>query len=322
MTKIAFTLCSNNYLGQASLLAASFMKHNKDYHFYIGLIDQEVSSVRYPQAERLHVLPVDKVIPAAQLASMAAVYKIVELNTSAKPFYFNYFFSQYEQCDVIYLDPDIYVYNSFSEVDERLNDFDFVITPHILSPIPLDGLGPQERSFMKYGTYNLGFIAMRKSEQSIAYVNWLQDRLAVLCYSEVNLGVYVDQSWVNFLPIFFKKVHVSHHPGLNAAFWNLHERQYSQQNGVYYINGEYPLVFFHFSSFRIGDWQNLAANQNRYTVHNRPDIKGLFEQYGVEFAEARKQFNASIECIYTKRNWKQKIAYYLNRYRIRKELAL
>jgi hypothetical protein len=320
--KIAFTLCSNNYLAQASLLVDSFLKHNPDYRFYIGLIDVQDASVMYPQHPNLHVLPFEKVIDAAQLAYMASVYKIVELNTSAKPFYIDYFFRQFADCTVIYLDPDIYVYHAFTEIERLLSENDFVITPHCLTPIPLDDKMPQERSFMKYGTYNLGFIALRNSPEGRAYIQWLKERLAVLCYSEVQLGVYVDQSWVNFLPVFFKKVCVSHHPGMNAAFWNLHERQFSVKDGQLYVNGDYPLLFFHFSSFRTGNWQQLAAGQTRYTTTSRPDIKDLFEQYAIAFTAAKQQYNAGIECVYTKRTLQQKLFYYWNRYQVRKKLAL
>lgn len=320
--KICFTLCSNNYLAQASLLADSFLKHNPDYQFYIGLIDVQVATVKYPQHPNLHILPFANIIDPDQLAYMTSIYKIVELNTSAKPFYFSYFFSTFEDGTVIYLDPDIYVYHNFSYIEKALEDHDFVITPHCLSPIPLDGKMPQERSFMKYGTYNLGFIAIKKSTESIAYINWLSERLAVLCYSEVGLGVYVDQSWVNFLPVFFKNVFISHHPGMNAAFWNLHERQFSENQGIVYVNEDFPLMFFHFSSFRTNNWQQLAAGQTRFTTATRPDVKDLFEQYAIAFIAAKQQYNAAIECVYTKRTWKQKLFYYWNRYQVRKKLAL
>jgi hypothetical protein len=320
--KICFTLCSNNYLAQASLLAGSFLQHNQDYQFYIGLIDAKVTEVKYPKHSNLHVLAFDEIIDARQLGYMSSIYKIVELNTSAKPFYFAWFFSQFADCTVIYLDPDIYVYHPFSFIEKALEEYDFVITPHCLTPIPLDGKMPQERSFMKYGIYNLGFIAIRRSAESIAYIEWLKERLSVLCYSEVGLGVYVDQSWVNFLPIFFKKVLVSHHPGMNAAFWNLHERQFSVKEGVTYVNAAFPLLFFHFSSFRTGNWQQLAEGQTRYTTVSRPDVKHLFEKYAHAFIAARQQYNAAIQCVYTQRSWKQKIFYYWNRYQIRKKLAL
>ncbi|RFM26492.1 glycosyl transferase [Deminuibacter soli] len=322
MKKIAFTICSNNYLAQASLLVQSFMDLNADYEFYIGLVDDVLPSIRYPAREGLQIISCREVVPAALLQQMAARYKIVELNTSVKPFYVEYFFNKYDNCQVIYLDPDIYVYNSFKEIDDLLQQHDMVITPHCLTPIPLDGHHPQERAFTKYGVYNLGFIALRKSPDSSAYIQWLKERLAALCYAEAELGVYTDQLWVNLLPVFFNNVYVSRHPGMNAAFWNLHERQFSEQNGRYKVNDACDLLFFHFSSFRINSWQSLASYQTRYTVETRPDVKTLFEQYAKAYQHAKTVYSSQVPCVFTQRSLLGKWQYYYNRYRIRKDLAV
>ncbi len=320
--KICFTLCSNNYLAQASLLAESFLKNNRDYLFYIGLIDKISASVNYPAHSSIHILPFENVIDAKRLAYMAKVYKIVELNTSAKPFYFDFFFNEHPKCDVIYLDPDIYVYSDFKEIEVLLEVNDFIITPHCLTPISLDNESPQERAFMKYGIYNLGFIALRKSAQSVAYIDWLKERLASLCYSEVNLGIYVDQSWVGFLPVFYDGVHISKHPGMNAAFWNLHERLFNIKDDCWFINDQWPLLFFHFSSFDTDNWQKLSRYQTRFTVDSRPDVRLLFEHYAIEFKKAKLKYPSSVPCVYTNRTLMEKIAYYWNRYQIRKKLTL
>ena len=318
MKNIVFTICSNNYLAQASLLAESFIRENPDFDFYIGLVDVIRPDIKYPVADNLYVVPCEEVVPAEQLSEMVRVYKIVELNTSVKPFYISYFFSNNPECKVIYLDPDIYVYNSFKEVINLLDVYDFIITPHILSPIPLDDQFPQERVFVKYGIYNLGFIALRKGEQSISFVNWWKERLAVLCYSETQMGIFVDQSWVGFLPVYYRNVHISDHPGMNAAFWNLHERYYQVIDNRFYVNKVHPLIFFHFSSFNLNDINSLAKNGTRYTLKDRPDLKKLFEDYGANFRNAKKMYNSNVECFYTKRTLMQKAAYYWNRYKIRK----
>jgi hypothetical protein len=318
MKKIAFTICSNNYLAQASVLVQSFLQQNPDFEFYIGLVDIIQPSIKYPTAEKLHILPCAEVVPSHQLKKMVAVYKIVELNTSVKPFYINYFFSKHHECKVIYLDPDIYVYHRFDEIVDLLDTYNFVITPHILSPIPLDEQYPQERLFMKFGIYNLGFIALRKSEESISFVMWWKERLAILCYSEPEIGVFVDQSWVGLLPAFFPKVYISHHPGMNAAFWNLHERFYKSIEGKVYVNNDFPLLFFHFSSFNLNNVGSLTKGGTRYSFEDRPDLKDIFEAYAVRFREAKEQYNASVECVYTKRTLRQKVAYYWNRYQLRR----
>ncbi len=45
--KIAFTLCSNNYLAQAKTLGDSLLKYNPDYKFFIGLVDRLSDQINY-----------------------------------------------------------------------------------------------------------------------------------------------------------------------------------------------------------------------------------------------------------------------------------
>ena len=58
-TKIAFTICSNNYLGQAAALKDSFLRHNPGYAFYIILVDRLSEQIDYSFFEPAHILPVE-----------------------------------------------------------------------------------------------------------------------------------------------------------------------------------------------------------------------------------------------------------------------
>jgi hypothetical protein len=320
--KVAFTLCSNNYLAQASLLIQSFTKHNPGYVFYLVLVDKISQDIKYPVSEQVVLISCEEFMDNQLLLSLAAKYKIVELNTCVKPFFFDYVLKKYNDVEVVYLDPDIYVYHSFDSIEEALVAHDFVLTPHILSPIPLDDQFPSERQFMKFGIYNLGFLALKKSPDTVKFVTWWMDRLAAFCYSETELGVYVDQSWAGFIPCFYPNAHVSHHPGMNAAFWNLHERTYAVSEGQYLVNGKDPLVFFHYSSFNLANCGELAKGGTRYSFDTRKDLIPLFEGYAKEFKEAKQVFTASVPCFYTKRTVKSKMFYYLNRFRIRKKYKI
>ena len=45
--KLAFTLCSNNYLAQSKVLVASFLQNNPDYTFIIGVADNLSFEIDY-----------------------------------------------------------------------------------------------------------------------------------------------------------------------------------------------------------------------------------------------------------------------------------
>ena len=44
--KIAFTLCSINYLAQAKTLGDSLLTHNPEYTFIVGLVDKLIPDAR------------------------------------------------------------------------------------------------------------------------------------------------------------------------------------------------------------------------------------------------------------------------------------
>jgi hypothetical protein len=220
------------------------------------------------------------------MAELARKYNIIELNTCIKPRVIEYLFSQRNAERVIYLDPDTKVFSPLSAVDEALDKSNFVLTPHVLTPIPLDGKTPSEISFLQFGVFNLGFIAMRRSDESIRMAGWWKQRTYAAGHIRPESGVFVDQLYVNLVPIFFSGVFTLHHPGYNMAPWNLHERTLEVADGGYRVNGATPLVLFHFSSFRIDTGELPVHAYNRFSMKDRSDLVALYRDYNEELKQA------------------------------------
>ena len=319
MKKIAFTLCSNNYIPQAKLLIDSFLQHNHDYLFILGLVDEKKAGLNYSFGTNVKIVACSEVLPAAILKHMSRQYKIVELNTAVKPFYFRYLFENFVEAEhIIYLDPDIYVYHSFQYIENCLHESDIILTPHASTPVPLDGKKPDERSYLKYGIFNLGFLAVTRSENTDIFLRWLAERLYDYCYMEINLGMYVDQLWINHVPIYFNKVFITRHPGLNCAYWNLHERYFYFNKNSYFVNETFQLIFFHFSALDVDDTNNISGSQNRYSLNDRPDLSSLINQYAQKLKNARADGTYNVRCVYTPQNIFQKLLYYKKRFILRK----
>src|SRR5262249_51445438 len=77
---------------------------------------------------------------------------------------------------------------------------------------------------------------------------------------------------------FALNVRISRHPGLNAAYWNLHERHFQSVNGQHFVNGQ-PLRFFHFSGYSLDKPDALTKHWTRFTFENRPDMRPIFAEY-------------------------------------------
>jgi len=296
--RIAFTLCSNNYLAQAKALGDSLLEHNPSWKFVIGLVDKKTVDIDY-DFFRPHEVVEAEFIGIPNFGDLCERYDIIELNTAVKPFFFKYVFKEYPEVQgALYLDPDVMVFGSLESVYSDLEKHSMVLTPHILSPIPLDGREPCENVFLTYGTYNLGFIGVANQPEGRRFLDWWGDRTFSLGYIKTEQGMFVDQLWLNLAPVFFANVKVSLDPGLNVAYWNLHERKISRRNDAYFINDKFPLVFFHFSSYRLADPTRMSSHQTRYTFETRPPAAELFENYRNSVLNNRYDYLSKIQCIY------------------------
>ena len=270
---IAFTLCANNYLPYAFSLGESLKSTNPNVRFVIGLVDKKLKDFDYLQYE---VIEVKDIVAPDLLEEMAAIYSITELSTAVKPFYFKHFFDKSEESKVMYFDPDIRVYSSLENLESYLGDHDVVLTPHMLKP-PLDDKDPTDRSFLATGVYNLGFVGFRKSKESEVFLDWWSEKLITQSYG--GDGLFFDQLWMSYAPCFLQNVKILHDPGYNVANWNLHERVLNKTEDTFYVNSVHPLVFFHFSNYKIDRPHILAIYNTRYSVADREDLREFLSEY-------------------------------------------
>ena len=293
---VVFTLCSNNYLAHAITLGQSLSTSNPNYLFMIGLVDKRVPQIDYSSIP-FKIIEVEK-IGIAAFDEMVKRYSIAELNTSVKPYYFQYFFTTQTLADkFIYLDPDILVYRPFTELEEVLESDDIVIVPHFTSPINDDKFQAEE-DFLNSGLYNLGFIAVKNTENGVKMINWWAERLQTKAFIDFRRGLFTDQIWINFVPLFFEKVYILYHPGYNMAYWNLHERYLVDGDKVKKGNISFPLVFFHFSGYNPLQPEKLSKYQDRFSFQNRMDIVRLFEEYKLTLIDNDYNTYIQIPCYY------------------------
>lgn len=293
---IAFTICSNNYYHQARVLAKSWLRHHTESRFFIILVDKVRDSIPYDVDNRVEMIPL-ATLPIPALTSLVERYNIVELNTAVKADAFMYLFKLTGVSKILYLDPDIKVYSRLAEVDALLDQYNIVVTPHYMTPID-DGLSTTDIGLMGSGLFNLGFIGLSHFESVSPFLMWWRDRLYKYGYYNLSKGMFYDQVWCNYIPVFFERYFILKHVGYNMANWNLHERQLSEDGDAYLVNGQYPLRFFHFSGYRYQYPELIAHYHTRYTFATRPDIKGLHDQYRNDLTENYADQFRLIPCSY------------------------
>lgn len=237
-----FTVCNVAYLDKVFALADSLYASNKSY-LDVVIFDKSREISKKSDYVRLHWI---EELDIPDFAQLSFKYNVIELTTAMKPWLAKKFLT-ISDC-VIFLDPDTYVFGDFNSVVEDLNSNQVLLTPHYFIP-KNDGL-IDDCQLLRFGVYNLGFFAVRRSEEANMFLSWWSDRNLENAFDDTAFGVFTDQKWVSLAPIFFPFVSVSDDIGLNVAFWNLNERVIeSKGTNEYVINGSKSLVFFHFSAF-------------------------------------------------------------------------
>lgn len=253
-----FTSINAYYLGKARILASTLKEADKNAKFILVLSDD------LPDNFTLEDEPFDDVIFPDKLDEFDSrtffKYNVTELCTAVKPYSAKYIMEKYNADSVCYLDPDIQVFSDLIELKDILKTYSIVVTPH--------GTTPEEKSefiigneilFLKRGTFNFGFFAVKNDEEGIRFLNWWHSRLKQYCVDDKKtayqlteqagyLGCFTDQKWGDLIPSFFDNYYVLKHPGYNLSTWNLTTKTVEYKNGEYLINGK-PLRFFHFSGF-------------------------------------------------------------------------
>lgn len=277
------TIVSNNYIPYAATLMSSLAESNPDYERYVFLCDEDVGNAA-AYAGNFTLIQADSIgIPS--FADMALRYDVMELNTAIKPFAMKWLFDKKGADNVIYLDPDIFVYRKLDELDETLSQgHSIVLTPHIMKPVE-DGYFPDEYSMLQAGTFNLGFIAASRNEEAIAFLEWWGRQLRTRCHADFKRGMFTDQKWCDLAPSLLQNLAILRNPGYNVAYWNLFQRRFSgnQRRGIE-VDGS-PLAFFHFSGLTIDEPQQVSKHQNRLHWADIKPLQPLFKKYRKRLAD-------------------------------------
>ena len=290
MKTACFTIVSNNYLHFAKTMLDSFNASNPNWDCYCVLVDENTDyAAEIFGRERIISMAE---LNIAELRYFQFKYSILELNTAVKPWAFRKLIDK-DYRRIIYLDPDIYVYNKLSEVSAAFDaGANIVLTPHLTQPI-LDNFRPNELDIRKSGTYNLGFCAISNSSESIKFIEWWKEKLSNDCVVDLENGIFVDQSWIDLVPGMYCGVSILRHEGYNAAYWNVVHREISVGDDGQYFSNKVPLVFFHFSGFDPFNPVRFSKHQNRYQLTETGLVEILCMRYAEKlFENGAKKYSA------------------------------
>jgi len=273
------TIVAKNYLAQASILERSFLRFHPEAEFFTLLIDGNAESKENISSQGTILIPSDLDIENETLERMATIYDVMEFATALKPKALELVLKLTGK-NVAYIDPDIEIFKTLDVVVEGLENHPIVLTPHNIFPMPRDGMETSEQAIRYSGIFNLGFVAV--SSKALPFLNWWHVRLITDAVVDFESSLFTDQRWVDFVPALFD-VKVLKNPGLNVAYWNIHERDLSRNSvGEVLANGE-PLYFYHFSGYDpLTPWilTKHDGGRPRFSFENSAVLRELCDHYG------------------------------------------
>lgn len=261
----------------ARVLAESWKQFHPDSPFFVLFLDSPIGYFD-PESEIFEaVYTSDLDIPNIQ--GFLFKYTVLEASTAVKPYLLSHLFHEHGIQKLLYIDPDILILNSLSNLSGYLDSSDILLTPHLLEPIPNDGRRQTEHDILKSGTFNLGFIGLRNGIEADRLLRWWSDKLYHHCIVSIEQNLFVDQRWMDFAPSLFSGVRIIREPGYNIAYWNLHERLVSVEHDSIRVNGSELVYFLHFSGFDADKPWIVSKHQDRFGMADIGELQQLYLRY-------------------------------------------
>eukprot|EP00439_Symbiodinium_sp_Y106_P022543 s5396_g2.t2 len=229
-------------------------------------------------------------------AEIAFRYNMQCFNTAIKPAAIKFMFQKLGCHKVLYVDNDIWIMQPLTAVIAALDRYQFVVTPHVTQPVPLDGYHQDERTIMLAGQFNFGFLAASKSGPTYDILDWWLERLRYYGHAAPWKGEDFDQKWGQYIASFLQQEEylVLRDPRYNIAYWNLHYRgaHLRMENGTVWYDSQ-PVVFMHFSGMSDLLKYNLdyiSPHQNRYRMSDFPILREIVLKYLIMLNEENATF--------------------------------
>ncbi len=293
--RVVCTIAATNYYPRVEVLFQSLKKFHPELRFYAltlgGAPDHEFPILDLSQLQG-H-------FPDVPLKYMLFQYDLIEAATALKPFLIQFLIDTLNCDEVVFLDPDILLFAPMGDIWPSEVGADLSLTPHLLYMDTADNSLVSEKATLKSGIFNLGFMAVRKSDPSFKLLKWWQDRLRRHCLIDLKEGLFTDQKWMDLSLGFMDNIRILRDPGLNVAHWNIHERGLDKTESQYTVRGS-PLRFFHFSGFSILHPQTLSRHRNDTATGSNHIITELLYIYRLLLLEQGEEEYLEREYVFEK----------------------
>lgn len=227
---------------------------------------------------------------------------------SATPNLCLYVLEKHPEIDsVLYLDADVYVFNSLDTLYEEVNGASIAFCSHRFYPL-FDLLSKN------YGRYNVGVNFFRNTETGLKCLHdwkadcdgWYPDKPGY------PLKFFSDQIFLDSWCEKYDEIKIIENRGIDTAPWNIANYKISEHNESYYVGND-PLVIYHFSALK-----KISDNMwNGNTIFFFGSIRGSLMEVYKKYISEIESFglnNSKISIITHSNSYLKKIFYFFMKF--------
>lgn len=256
------TISTTSYLAKVKALYHS-LQGEEDFNFYCLVTDSN-EVFQYENIRFINLEELAKNIPS----KIYTKYKGDKLRWASKALFLQYILSTKEYEKAIYLDNDIYFFDSPSIIFQNLDQANFLLTPHYYQSSPQRKEEWFEANF-RVGLYNAGFIAC--NQNALPILKWWSVACTYNMKKNYARGLFDDQKYLDLIPVLFDDVKVIKDRAWNLSAWN--DENFDHIQNIPKEN--FQPLFIHFAHLTLEKWANPNAAFHQYYLNYQ---KALQEQ--------------------------------------------
>jgi putative methyltransferase (TIGR04325 family) len=274
VTRHYCTYFDHNYLPRALLMIESLRAQRADFRLHVvplsGLCARILEQLALPEITVTDVAAIEARYP--ELLTVKAARSPIEYIFTLTPFMPTYWMAVTPGLtEITYLDADLFFYADPELMFAHIGDRSIAIIPHRFSVDHLDD--------RIYGTFNVGWITYRATDEGLRCLAEYQRDCIDWCYDRVEGDRYGDQRYLDRWPERYRDLAIVLLKGANAAFYNADNYQFGERDGRFWCDDE-TLIFYHYHGVYLqNDGSYFVQYPRIHGAAESPLIRRLYRPY-------------------------------------------
>lgn len=145
---------------------------------------------------------------------------------------------------VLWCDPDLMFFEDPKPLFDMIEPDTVLLSPHYRAFRPSTDETNFRKNFTE-GLFQAGFVGVGQNTHEM--LDWWAEACLWDMSKEPASGTYVDQKFLDLLPVYWSGTKILRHRGCNVADWNWHESERIAGKQGALINGQESIIFVHFT---------------------------------------------------------------------------